>query len=118
MLLLFKVEMQHAQIDSTLPRPESVHSGSASYDDCDVVFPAELRVSSWSKVNRNTNSESDSLACNLMTGLSQSSDLTMHDPSGWPACSSSWQHHINTKDWTTDAPTRLFLVRRIFEEVQ
>ena len=28
-------------------RPESVHSGSASWDDCDQVFLEELRVSSF-----------------------------------------------------------------------
>ena len=28
-------------------RPGSVHNGSASWDDCDLVFPDELRVSSF-----------------------------------------------------------------------
>ena len=31
----------------TLFMPGSVHSGSASLDDCDRVFPDELRVSSF-----------------------------------------------------------------------
>ena len=42
----FKVEISsHTPV--SLFRPGSVHSGSASWDDCDRVFPYELRVSSF-----------------------------------------------------------------------
>ena len=40
----FKVEIK-LRIPIPLRRPESVHSGSVSGDDCGRVFPDELRVS-------------------------------------------------------------------------
>ena len=45
--LFFKVEIR---LHTLIPflRPGSVHSGSASWDDCGRVFPDELRVSSFS----------------------------------------------------------------------
>ena len=42
----FKVEISSRTL-IPLFRPGSVHSGSASRDDCDRVFPDELRVSSF-----------------------------------------------------------------------
>ena len=44
--LFFKVEIS---LYTLIPlfRPGSVHSGSASWDDCDLVFPYELRMSSF-----------------------------------------------------------------------
>ena len=42
----FKVEISSHKLIA-LFRPGSVHSGSASWDDCDQVFPDELRVSSF-----------------------------------------------------------------------
>ena len=51
LFFFFKVEINlHKLIP--LFRPGSVHSGSASRDDCDRVFPYELRVSSISDRNR------------------------------------------------------------------
>ena len=44
--LFLKVEISSRTLIS-LFRPASVHSGSASCDDCDRVFPDELRVSSF-----------------------------------------------------------------------
>ena len=44
--LFFKVEISSRKL-IPLFRPGSVHSGSASLDDCDRVFPGELRVSSF-----------------------------------------------------------------------
>ena len=41
----FKVEISSRKLIPLL-RPRSVHSGSASRDDCNRVFPDELRVSS------------------------------------------------------------------------
>ena len=43
---LSQVEISSHKLIS-LFRPGSVHSGSASWDDCDQVFPDELRVSSF-----------------------------------------------------------------------
>ena len=40
----FKVEISSCTL-IPLFRPGSVHSGSVSWDDCDLVFPDELRVS-------------------------------------------------------------------------
>ena len=42
----FQVEISSHKL-LPLFRPGSVHSGSASWDDCDRVFPDELRVSSF-----------------------------------------------------------------------
>ena len=42
----FKVEISSRTLIS-LFRPGSVHSGSVSWDDCDRVFPDELRLSSF-----------------------------------------------------------------------
>ena len=44
-ILFFLVEFSTRTL-IPLFRPGSVHSGSASWDDCDRVFPDELRVSS------------------------------------------------------------------------
>ena len=45
-LLFFKVEISSCTL-IPLFRPGSVHNGSASSDDCDRMFPEELRVSSF-----------------------------------------------------------------------
>ena len=45
-LFLFLVEISSRTL-IPLFRPGSVHSGSASWDDCDQMFPDELRVSSF-----------------------------------------------------------------------
>ena len=42
----FKVEISSRALNPLL-RPGSVHSGLASRDECDRVFPDELRVSSF-----------------------------------------------------------------------
>ena len=44
--LFFKVDISPCTL-ILLFTPGSVHSGSASWDDCDRVFPDELRVSSF-----------------------------------------------------------------------
>ena len=46
LLLFFKVEISLLTL-IPLFTPGLVHSGSASSDDCDRVFPDELRVSSF-----------------------------------------------------------------------
>ena len=46
LIFFFKVEISLRTLIPLL-RPGSVHSGSASLDDCDGVFPDELRVSSF-----------------------------------------------------------------------
>ena len=43
---LFLVEISSRTLNP-LFKPESVHSGSASWDDCNRVLPDELRVSSF-----------------------------------------------------------------------
>ena len=45
-IFFFKAEIS---LSTLIPlfTPELVHSGSASYDDCDQVFPEKLRVSSF-----------------------------------------------------------------------
>ena len=45
-LFFFEVEI-NLRVLTPLFRPESVHSGSASQEDCDHMFPDELNVSSF-----------------------------------------------------------------------